>query len=689
MSIRYSLCLFALLSLPCSAADLGDKLSGLFSEGSGRRADEILDPDRAFKINIAEHTRNQLLLSWQIEPGYYLYKDKLAIRPVDQAVKLEHVALPPGTLKDDLLFGQVEVYYGQGRSLVPFTLSDSDLKIAKFELSYQGCKEDTVCYPPIKKILSLALGSAIDSAIAGTNQVLSPRLSDTMKTGASTASYPETAEPGKPPQSVLEDEKTPASGVSSLPPGSLGGFVEKPVGAEDSASRRGSILNTGLITSDGASNAVLASQEVVTRKLKEGALLLNILAFFGFGFLLAFTPCIFPMVPILSGIIVGEGGRITRARALFLSLSYVLSMALCYAVLGVMTGLFGFNIQAAFQSAWVLVLFSGIFVFLALSMFGFYKLQLPSSWRGRLSSAREHGERGTLKGAAIMGALSAVIVGPCMAPPLAGALLYISQTGNALLGGLSLFSMGLGFGVPLLLAGITAGELLPRAGAWMNTVQRVFGVIMLAVAIWFLERVLPASVTLLLWAALFITTAIFMGALDRLESGASHWRRLWKGIGLVPAVYGVILIVASVGSGGTVTRPFNQPLLSGGNEVTLSFQYIADTEALQMQLAEAKREGRSVMLDFYADWCITCNELERHTFSDPGVGAVLQEVVLLKADVTANNVADRALLQQFDLFGPPAILFFNTDAIEVKSHRLTGFVGPEQFVPHVRQALAL
>ena len=394
------------------------------------------------------------------------------------------------------------------------------------------------------------------------------------------------------------------------------------------------------------------------------------------------------MIPILSGIIVGEGSRITRTRGITLSLSYVIAMALTYAVLGMIAGLFSLNLQAASQNVWVLSLFSGVFVFLALSMFGFYELQLPSSWHSKLSPKPAEANHGTLKGAAVMGVLSAIIVGPCVAPPLAGALFYISQTGDALLGGFALFAMGLGFGVPLLIIGATSGELLPRAGAWMESIKRLFGVVMLGVAIWFLERVLPESIVLILWATLFISTAVFIGTLDRIENTTTQWQRLWKALGLIMLVYGVILIVAAANGGGTVLKPFPQQSYQTTVE-TLPFNYVVSLEELDKELQQAKSEGKPVILDFYADWCVVCKEMETYTFSDPSVREGLKQFVLLKVDVTKNNELDKAFLKQFDLFGPPAILFFNTNSTEIKSHRLVGFVKAKPFLEHLTEVISL
>lgn len=429
----------------------------------------------------------------------------------------------------------------------------------------------------------------------------------------------------------------------------------------------------------------LSEQDVITTHLSDDSFLQNIIIFFGFGLLLSLTPCVFPMIPILSGIIVGQGSSITTLRSFNMSLTYVFAMASTYAVLGIIAGSFELNLQAASQNIWVISAFSLVFVLLALSMFGFYELQLPSSWQSKLSGATDK-QGGTLHSVAIMGVLSAIIVGPCIAPPLAGALLYISQTGDAALGGFALFAMGLGMGVPLLLIGTSAGKLLPRAGVWMESIKRVFGVMMLGVAVWFMERVLPGSLVLMLWALLSIVTSIYMGALDRSER-QSQWQGLWRGLGIAMLVYGIILIIGAASGGGNIFKPLHNLTTSNqASEIrssTLSFQTIKGVDGLQSALDKAANEDKFVILDFYADWCITCKEMEHDTFSDQGVQSQLRDLVLLKADVTENDVQDKALLKKFNLFGPPAILFFNKEGIEKKSYRVVGFMNANDFTEHI------
>ncbi len=428
-------------------------------------------------------------------------------------------------------------------------------------------------------------------------------------------------------------------------------------------------------------NTPFTDQDRYARGLAENSLSLSMLSFFGLGLLLCFTPCVFPMIPILSSIIAGQGSTITTRRAFWLSLTYVLAMAATYTAAGVLAGLFGGNLQALFQSPWILGSFSLLFVLLALSMFGFYELQMPQAIQGRLTQLSNRQQGGTFIGVAIMGLLSALIVGPCMAAPLAGALVYIGQTGDAVLGGAALFALSLGMGLPLLIVGTSAGKLLPRAGSWMDSVKIVFGVLLLAVAIWMLERIIPASAILALWGTLLIVCAIYLGALETLQPEAGGWRKLWKGLGIVMLVYGAMLLIGTLSGGKDPLRPLDGLRATGGTSAAhaLTFTQIKGVEGLQLALDNAHLQGRPVMLDFYADWCISCKEMEKKTFANPAVQNTLRDVVLLQADVTANDAQDQALLKKFGIFGPPSIMFFDPSGQELSQYRLVGFLEPERF----------
>ena len=417
----------------------------------------------------------------------------------------------------------------------------------------------------------------------------------------------------------------------------------------------------------------------IARLFKGGNFWLIVSFFFGAGLLLALTPCVFPMIPILSGIIVGRGHKITHRHAFFLSLAYILGMAITYAAAGVAAGFSGNLISNALQTPWVLGSFAAVFVLLSLSMFGFYEFQLPTALQSKLSDTSNRLHGGHLGGVFVMGALSAIIMGPCVAAPLAGALLYIGQSHDAVLGGVALFALALGMGAPLLLIGTSAGVLLPKAGAWMEAVKQFFGVMLLALAIWITQPLLPVSVQMLLWAALLIFSAIYLRALDAVPHNASGWHKLLKGIGLFALLLGAAYLIGSLSGARDILRPLgNIGRAESQAPDTLQFSRVKNLAELDQRIAQAR--GQAVMLDFYADWCISCKEMERFTFSDTAVKAKLKPVLLLQADVTANNEADQALLKRYNLFGPPGILFFDTQGKELGDFRVTGYQEAEQFL---------
>jgi thiol:disulfide interchange protein DsbD len=415
------------------------------------------------------------------------------------------------------------------------------------------------------------------------------------------------------------------------------------------------------------------ASDVDIARLFEGNFALVLGGFFVFGLLLAFTPCVLPMIPILSGIIAGEGHNLDKLRAFSLSLSYVLGMAVAYAAAGIAAAFSGSLLAALLQNAWVLGAFALIFIVLALSMFGFYELRLPGFVHERLHSAHRRLRGGQIASVAAMGALSAVIVSPCVAAPLAGALLYISQTRDVALGGAALFIMALGMGVPLILVGVSEGALLPRAGAWMTGVRKFFGVLLLGVAIWIVSPVLPSMAVILAWAALLIGAAMLL------------WR-LWKPLGAVTLVLGVVLLVGALAGSRDPLRPlaaFTEK--SAPVAAPMPWQRVASLGELQEKL---KAPGRPVMLDFYADWCVSCKEMEAFTFSDSKVRAQLDGMLLLQADVTAHNEADKALLKRFSLFGPPGIIFFDAQGQEIKGLRVIGYQNRERFLKTLSLATA-
>lgn len=445
------------------------------------------------------------------------------------------------------------------------------------------------------------------------------------------------------------------------------------------------------VTSKTSDTSHVSEQDEMSQALRSGNIWLTLLIFFGAGLLLAFTPCVFPMIPILSGIIVGQGESITTRKAFWLSLVYVLAMAATYTIVGILVGLSGENIQAWFQNPWIIGSFAAIFVALSFSMFGFYELQMPASIQSKLTVASNNQQGGTIIGVAIMGFLSALIVGPCVTAPLVGALIYIAETGDAVLGGLALFSLSMGMGAPLLIIGASAGKVLPKAGAWMDTVKAVFGVLLLGLAIWLLERVAPVAATMALWSILIIVSAIYMGALSSLNEDSSGWKKLWKGSGIVLLVYGIILMIGITAGNRNLLQPLKGLATSGTSSqqqtAHLNFIQIKGVDGLNAQLAKAKAAGKTVMLDFYADWCTSCKEMEAFTFTDPGVQQALNNVVLLQADVTPNDDKDTELYKHFGIIGPPSIMFFGVDGIERKNYRVVGYMEAEQFSQQIKQAL--
>lgn len=405
-------------------------------------------------------------------------------------------------------------------------------------------------------------------------------------------------------------------------------------------------------------------------------------SFFGFGVLLSLTPCVLPMVPIISGIIVGAGrnGRaVTRGRALALSLAYVLGMAVAHSAAGVAAALSGTLVSGALQNAWVLGGFALVFVVLALSMFGLFELQMPSFLQSKVSDEVAHLRGGSLPGVALMGALSSLIVGPCVAAPLAGALLYIAGTGDVLLGGTALFCLALGMGVPLIAVGLSAGTLLPKAGPWMVAINRVFGVVLLASAVWLVSPLIPVAVQMLAWALLLIVSAVFLRALDPLPPQSHGWQRFGKAVGVVMLLLGAAMLVGALSGASDPLQPLSGFGRAGANDLRpLDFKRVRSPAELDARLAGAA--GAPVMLDFSADWCVSCKEMERYTFTDQRVREKLSGWLLLRADVTGNSKEDQELLARFRLYGPPGIIFFDRAGREIPGVRVIGFQKADEFL---------
>ncbi len=594
---RSLLCLFGLAIAGVASAQ------GLLGPVSNE--DQFLPVDQAFVFTAMPDGGDQVLLDWQVAPGYYLYRHRVSAKTATPGFVLGEIAMPDGKKKTDEFFGDVEVYYDLLTATVPVTRPEGASSF-ELEVSYQGCADAGLCYPPVTRTVTITMPP------------------------------PGTASPRE---------------------------AEAPMVSE---------------------------QDRLSGLIADGSLLLVMASFFGFGLLLAFTPCVLPMIPILSGIIAGQGAAATPRRCFMLSVVYVLGMALTYTAAGAAFAAAGQQAQAFFQQPWIIITFAALFVVLALAMFGLFDLKIPAALETRLAGVSGRQKSGSFVGTAIMGALSALVVTACVAPPMVAALAVIGQTGDVLRGSLALFAMGIGMGAPLLLVGVAGGRFLPHAGPWMTTVKALFGVLFLAVAVWMLERVLPGSLTLALWALLVIVAGYYFGGFGRTAAGSDASRLLSKGFGLAAIVWGVIMMIGAAAGGHDPLQPLRGVALPGLGGATTSaaveslpFRKVASIEDLDRELAAAKAAGQPAMLDFYADWCVSCKEMEKYTFSVPEVQSDLAGFVLLKADVTANNEADQALFRRFGVYGPPTTAFFSADGRECRPFRLVGFVNADDFRAHL------
>jgi len=651
------LLLFGLFSAQLNAADGfsndGVSSDGLANNGASRWLAEqdvqFLKVDEAFQFEAEQGPDGAVLARWQMPDGYYLYRHafQFEVRGLSgsdgSSFEIDTVALggaeiPPGKAKVDEYFGDVEVYYHQAQARLPVAASDSAgfARTTGFEvgITYQGCADAGLCYPPETKWVPVSFASG-----------------------------------------------------SGVPPAATTTAINAATGAV-----------TAGVTAASATEPATEEQRLAAELASSGVLFSLGLFLLG-GIALAFTPCVLPMVPILSSIIVGESAGDEKTPAFRLSLAYVLGMAITYAILGVLVGLFGaqLNLQASLQSAPVLVFFAAVFVALSFSMFGFYELQLPQKLQNALNDVSANRAGGRYLSVFVMGAVSSLVVSPCVSAPLAGALIYISTTGDALFGGAALLALGLGMGVPLLIIGASSGHLLPKAGVWMDNVKAVFGVLLLGVAVWLLERVVPAGVTLALWSALAIGVGVYLGALD--FSPRTGWGQLWKASGALSLTYGVLLLigaasgaedplqplqrvggsvaVASVGAAGTPGVPTH-----GGDWITV--KGLAEFEA-ERQRGQAA--GKPVFLDLYADWCISCKVMERRVFPAPQVNAQLAEFHLIRADVTKHNEQDKALMEKYGLFGPPSMVFFADDGNQIVGLTVQGELDTAAMARHLGRVL--
>ncbi|HXS74191.1 MAG TPA: protein-disulfide reductase DsbD [Rhodanobacteraceae bacterium] len=601
---------------------------------SAQATPSLLQVSDAFKLSARMAAPGTLQLHWTIAPHYYLYRARISAKPLDAGVQLGALRLPNGLKEHDPYLGDVEIYHNALDAALPYTIRgamagnpssgpSANLRVA---VTFQGCHEvdPKICYPPATQTLEVPLTGV----------------------GAGAISLPV-------PQTGSRDSLT----ASFRQPGSA--RIDPPGSPTDGARVR-------------ATRAPDQSAEQQLAGLLGAHGFAAIMVFFVAGLGLALTPCVWPMIPILSGLIAGAGTRLTTARAFALSLVYVLATCVVFTILGVIAGVAGANLAAWMQQPAILIAFAILFVLLAFSMFGLYSLQLPAAWQTRLANVSNRQRGGSLTGVAVMGVLSALIVGPCVAPPLAAAVLYIGQSRDPVFGGAALFALSLGMGVPLLVIGTAAGRWLPRAGAWMNVVKAIFGVLFLGVAIWMLSRILDARWVLAMAGALLVGCAVFLGALKR--TGASGWRRAAQVLGLIALVIGACELVGAAAGSRNLLTPLAG--MFGGERATaqtLAFRPVKTVDDVQRAIAAASAAGQPALLDFYADWCVSCKEMEALTLAKPQVQHALRDFVLLRADVTANDANDQALLKHYGLFGPPATLLFGKDGSEQRALRLIGY----------------
>ncbi|MEX0431350.1 protein-disulfide reductase DsbD [Spiribacter insolitus] len=626
------------LTLAASAVTAQSSLGGLF--GNESQSQDVLPVEEAFELDIRLHDDGQATIDIDVQDGYYVYRDSLDVELDGAGAQQEDLAFdhPQGTVKEDAFFGRQTVYT---RPVSLPLIGQADFTSESvFSVAFQGCSESGVCYPPYR-----ATGTPSDQRLAYAINPTAPTLTAESSTaGGQTAESAATAAP---------------SGASADTPQGAGG---------GEAGRLERLLNNASLPT------ILAG-------------------FFVAGLLLAFTACLYPMIPILSGLIAGDPHRSGSLRALGLSLIYVESTAITYALAGVAAGLTGAAVQADLQSPWVLGSFAAVFVILALGMFGVFELRLPNGLQTRLTTLSNRQRGGTAIGVAIMGVLSTLIVGACSGPALIAALVFIGSTGDAWLGGLALFTLANGMGLPLLLIGTAAGRWLPRSGPWMNTVRAIFGVGFLAVALWTLERFLPGPVTLALWGVLLIGCGVWLGVFERVEPPVSNIRRLARTIGVAAMLWGAASLLGASAGGGDVLRPLTGLSLSAGGgggseQQEMAFRDINSPEELETALMDARAAGRPVMVDIYADWCVYCVQLEQRTFTDSAVQDAVAEAMLLRADVTDMNAEHRALMSRLDVYLPPAIVFYGPQGRENRDARVVGFLGPEAFIARARQGLA-
>lgn len=602
---------------------------------------DILPPNQAFTPTLSQ-SGGSLQIDWQIEPGYYLYRHRFSAETPEGELPLD---LPDGEAIEDEYFGRSEVYrHGLRMTTHP---GDADT----LTLHWQGCADAGLCYPPQQRTFDLPLSEGVS---------------------ATDASTPHTAK--------TDTSKTDASGSNDAP--------------NDLAA---STSSNETLSSSADPRAPRADDQQLATQLANGNWGWTLLVFFGLGLLLTFTPCVLPMIPILSSLIVGQRscGEAQRLPGFMLSLAYVLPMAATYAVLGVAAAMAGANLQMLFQNVWFIGIFSAVFVVLALAMFGTFELELPRALRKRLDAGMSRQRGGRFKGVAIMGVLSALLVGPCMTAPLAGALLFIAESGNPWLGGAALLTLGLGMGAPLVLIGTVGSSLLPSPGTWMVRIRALFGFVLLGMAIWFAARVIPDAIVLGLWGALGLGFTISLRALARGDNASGVMSQVATAMAAVVGLWSALMLIGAAGGGHDPWRPLVIFTSSSGPQATspasttnlpLAFDEVEDLKALNARIAQAADRGQMTLVEFTAEWCISCEVIEQEVFTDSSVKTALQDVQRLSIDVTEYDATDKTVMQHFGVVGPPTLMWFGPDGQEQRNARIIGELDAEAFLEHFDQA---
>lgn len=707
-------------------------------------------PEDVFRYVIFD-AGDALEIDWAVDDGAYMYRDSFGFESADATIRLADPELPEGEVHSDEFLGEQVIYRGNFFVRIPYTVIGDKPGSIALTIESRGCLDEGFCYLPQTWIETVSLkqtstqkatldfGSLASSGeedfpppdevffpdvlpvdgntveliirvIPGfylyKNKISVTALGNQARTG--NLDLPK----GKSKtdeffgeQEVYYDEVVGRVAIARATPDAMdlelevayqgcadGGLCYLPQNKIIKVSLPAATTVTDLasLPNRAASDAPVSEQARLARIITESSIWVAAGVFFLAGLGLAFTPCVLPMVPILSGIIAGEGDDVSPMRGFTLAFSYVMGMALIYTGAGIVAAAAGMQLQATFNQPWMLILFSGLFVVLAMGMFGAYDLQMPSSIQSKLANVSSNQKSGTMIGAFVMGALSALVVTACVAPALIAALTVIAQTKEMLRGGLALFAMSLGMGAPLLLVGAAQGKFLPKAGPWMVAIKGAFGFMMLGLAIWMLSRMLPGTVTMAMWAVLILVAGVFMGGVTTLTADSSNSQKLGRAFGLLVILYGITLFAGAMTGGSNPLKPLASVNLGGGGAAVeqkhLEFTRIKTIEDFDRELRKAVDANKSVMLDFYADWCTSCIEMEEYTFITPEVQAALANTVTLQADVTKADDEDRALLKRFGSFGPPTIVFFGTDGQQRDGYDVVGYMKSAEFAAHIRRA---